>query len=419
MEEVLRLKEEELAKYIKIKDHLSAQLKQTKEELEALKVQHQQVSAQLKEKEEMLAKDLKVKDLFASQAKTAREENYKLKEELKEIKEKLADIPKPIYPELEKKIKTLENENGELKQELLRWRTKTRGDNLAAGKSAETADAQTGNASVSVSGELEKSIQQLKTGMFNLAQQNATMDQKFDALMSLVQKIGESLGPGLASSSYSSPAFASKPFSGGSVEKKSPPIEVPTSYDAVSDVSQSDSEGGESQPPLSQKESKFLKPSERLKMQQEAEAAEKAAQESAEGKKEPEEHIRKPSDRLKAPEVVPPSSPGKTPDPGKESSDDRIKKPSDRSRPPDDAKAACPDKTKTEDAGKPEISVPGGKQVKTVPFPKDEKIVCPTCNSKLWQEMENRAKIISFVPVKKYGKKYYCKKCGEEWDYKI
>jgi len=54
-----------------------------------------------------------------------------------------------------------------------------------------------------------------------------------------------------------------------------------------------------------------------------------------------------------------------------------------------------------------------------VDYPSSGTIKCPKCGKQNYQEMENRAQILSYIPKPKYGKKYYCKSCRCEWAYKI
>ena len=65
----------------------------------------------------------------------------------------------------------------------------------------------------------------------------------------------------------------------------------------------------------------------------------------------------------------------------------------------------------------PSKSIPKGvktSKLLTVPYPKDSQIKCPKCSGIKIQEMENKAKVISFGV---YAKKYYCKTCRLEWEF--
>ena len=55
--------------------------------------------------------------------------------------------------------------------------------------------------------------------------------------------------------------------------------------------------------------------------------------------------------------------------------------------------------------------------IKSISYPEDGVIKCPHCGEQHFQEQENKSKIISYAPIKKYAKKYYCKNCRGEWDY--
>ncbi|MHA1340614.1 MAG: hypothetical protein ACTSRZ_10685 [Promethearchaeota archaeon] len=54
-----------------------------------------------------------------------------------------------------------------------------------------------------------------------------------------------------------------------------------------------------------------------------------------------------------------------------------------------------------------------------VDYPKDGVIKCPKCGKQNYQEMENKAQILSYIPKPKYGRKYYCKSCRIEWAFKM
>ena len=55
--------------------------------------------------------------------------------------------------------------------------------------------------------------------------------------------------------------------------------------------------------------------------------------------------------------------------------------------------------------------------IKTIQYPEDGVLKCPHCGEQSFQEQPNKKKIISYAPIKKFAKKYYCKICRGEWDY--
>ncbi len=55
--------------------------------------------------------------------------------------------------------------------------------------------------------------------------------------------------------------------------------------------------------------------------------------------------------------------------------------------------------------------------IKSISYPEDGVIKCPHCGEQSFQEQPNKKKIISYAPIKKFAKKYYCKICRMEWDY--
>ncbi|MHA1648298.1 MAG: hypothetical protein ACTSVL_12075 [Promethearchaeota archaeon] len=74
---------------------------------------------------------------------------------------------------------------------------------------------------------------------------------------------------------------------------------------------------------------------------------------------------------------------------------------------------------------KPEEEIPQKKipakvelgTIKSIQYPEDGVIKCPHCGEQSFQEQPNKKKIISYAPIKKYAKKYYCKICRMEWQY--
>jgi predicted nucleic acid-binding Zn-ribbon protein len=55
--------------------------------------------------------------------------------------------------------------------------------------------------------------------------------------------------------------------------------------------------------------------------------------------------------------------------------------------------------------------------IKSISYPEDGVIKCPHCGEQSFQEQQNKKKIISYAPIKKYAKKYYCKICRGEWNF--
>ena len=55
--------------------------------------------------------------------------------------------------------------------------------------------------------------------------------------------------------------------------------------------------------------------------------------------------------------------------------------------------------------------------IKSISYPDDGVLKCPHCGEQNYQEQQNKKKIISYAPIKKYAKKYYCKICRMEWQY--
>ena len=60
----------------------------------------------------------------------------------------------------------------------------------------------------------------------------------------------------------------------------------------------------------------------------------------------------------------------------------------------------------------------GDKKLITLPYVEaGQSIVCPHCGEQDFGEQPDQSRILSYAPVKKYAKKYYCKSCRKEWRY--
>ncbi len=60
-----------------------------------------------------------------------------------------------------------------------------------------------------------------------------------------------------------------------------------------------------------------------------------------------------------------------------------------------------------------------GAGIITVPYPSDGSIICPRCNKQNYQEMQDPTNVVAYAPVKKFGRKFYCKSCRCNWRYKM
>ncbi|MHA1720681.1 MAG: hypothetical protein ACTSWX_12510 [Promethearchaeota archaeon] len=243
MEELLKAKDNELNQLTKVKDALRDQAKKLKEEIESLNAKIDKLE---NEPKEPTYPDL------SEDLKEQKEENKKILEENKTLKEKIEELEKkPLSP--------------------------------------------------------EKLMEQLKKGMFNLGQENATLDAKVDKILKHLEKF----------------------------ERSEPSEKI-------------------------EDNSSNLKSLEKPKIP------------------EPEKILtRKPSDILKL-------------------------------KPKTDEKLS---------GGSKKESFGMSSSIKTIQYPKDGVIKCPHCGEQNYQEQENKKKIISYSPIKKYAKKYYCKICRGEWDY--
>ncbi len=77
----------------------------------------------------------------------------------------------------------------------------------------------------------------------------------------------------------------------------------------------------------------------------------------------------------------------------------------------------CVEEEAGEKKGK-ETELPGA-DIITVPYPSDGSIVCPKCNKQNYQEMQDPTNVVAYAPVKKFGRKFYCKSCRCNWRYKM
>jgi hypothetical protein len=280
--------------------------------------------------------------------------------------------------------------------------------------------------------------------MFKLGQQNFSIEQKIDQILESIESGGALAGnqadPSQATI-YQSPGFSGVSIKGSSgsynrgASDKNERAERSESSEQAERPSSIGATGRSGLKPVGGEEVS-RRPSDLLKARQ-AEDAPKS-----EERKEPEDivHVRRPSDLLNK-------------SAGKDTKD--IKEPKESKEPPvesvksvrgmeapkvmaigkDSATVdpASPSKTTAKASAKPEpepskdatasagagpsTGPPPPGVIRTFPYPSDGTLKCPYCGEQNFQEMENRAKIISFVPVKKYGKKYYCKQCRGNWDY--
>jgi hypothetical protein len=344
----------------------------------------------LKLKEEEITKLNKVKDALRGQVIKLKKENNEMKEQIETLKQSSNNEPSTSYPDLELKLKNAENqvksltkEKKDLKFELKKIRVKAKlpGSNIDLDSDDEED-------------EVQKMLEQVKNGMFKLGQQNFTIDNKIDSLLEKIESLATSGiamnasaasmsgGPGPSAASQYKP-MGKKPLS-SQKEYISPGL-------APTPTEEEDNKAEEEPEP----EFRRRRPSDILKAR---EGANKEKEEKKKAELDAEtDHVVKPSG-LKTPKVSfgVKDSAKKTP-----ISDE-------------DTPQEGPEE---EPAPKPKSPVKLFHGIKTVPYPEDGVILCPSCEAQNFQEMQNKAKIISFTPVKKYGKKYYCKKCRSEWDY--
>lgn len=62
--------------------------------------------------------------------------------------------------------------------------------------------------------------------------------------------------------------------------------------------------------------------------------------------------------------------------------------------------------------------VPADSGILTLDYPADGSIVCPKCGKQKFQELQDPSVVVSFAPVKKFGRKFSCKSCRTVWRYK-
>jgi len=352
----------------------------------------------LKTKDEEIVKLSKIKDMMREQLTKVKDENNHLKEDLEKAKIAAEKNPATIYPDLEKKLKqtedkckSLEEANKKLTEDLAKNKStpSTTSPSSTEKKEEKKSDVSGETLSEDAPIPMDTLLKQVKTGMFKLGQQNFSIEQKIDSLLELlssgagVAKAPISESPGMAMASNVS---IKKPMGEQAAIRKPSEMMKPTKSEEPAPVPA----------PTPEEEVHVRKPSAGFAGRKpsdlaKAKADEDAAAVAAAAPKEEEVHTRRPSgvgSRMAAPEVKIGSPTEATPAPA-----------------PTPAPAAP--------MGGGGISKP----VRTVPYPADGILKCPNCNAQNFAEMENKAKIISFVPVKKYGKMRYCKNCRTQWDY--
>jgi len=352
----------------------------------------------LKTKDEEIVKLSKIKDMMREQLTKVKEENNHLKEDLEKAKIAAEKNPATIYPDLEKKLKqtedqlkSLEDANKKLTEDLAKSKSSSSASPTSATEKKDEKKSEVSGDSLSEDAPIpmDTLLKQVKTGMFKLGQQNFSIEQKIDSLLELLStgagaaKTPMPESPGMAMASNIS---IKKPMGEqAAIRKPSEMMKPAKAEEAVSAPA-----------PVPEEEVHVRKPSAGFAGRKpsdlaKAKAEEDAATAAAAAPKEEEVHTRRPSgtsSRMAAPEV-------------------KIGAPAEAAPAPTPAPA-------------PAAPMGGGgisKPVRTVPYPADGILKCPNCNAQNFAEMENKAKIISFVPVKKYGKMRYCKNCRTQWDY--
>jgi hypothetical protein len=361
----------------------------------------------LKIKDEELSKLVKLKDAMRDNIVKLKEENNALKEEIEKVKSEQTSQVGTSYPDLEATIKKLEEQNASLLKakedaEFELKKIKVRGK--LGGMPADSGDK---------SGDLpeedlpvEKVITQLKNGMFKLGQQNFSIENKIDQLLEKLESGAVGVG---------SPGFANVGLSQGSIPQGKPSLSVGLGGGESASV-----RAGLTPTPAADSASKDesfrpRRPSDLMggSKPKDEDKPKPAEEEVA--------HVRKPSS-LAAPlikiERNEPGDPKSKPEMG-----ERIRKPSDMAAGSPPPKPTLDAEPKAEPLAPVAPAVPGAGVIshalRTVDYPADGVLKCPSCGGQKFTEMQNKAKIISFSPVKKYGKKYYCKDCRIEWDYNV
>ena len=85
--------------------------------------------------------------------------------------------------------------------------------------------------------------------------------------------------------------------------------------------------------------------------------------------------------------------------------------------PPDTSTYYDPTPEKPKKPKKVASSAPNKHELLTIPKPSGASIVCPHCGEQNFVEQQDRSRIISYVPIQKFGTKYGCKVCRGEWRY--
>jgi cell division protein FtsB len=379
MEDLLKTKDEEIQKLMKLKDALKDQLMKAREELKQLKeaggggvspsgaTPAGEDAGKLQQENDALKVEIKTlkEKLDASGA-----ELEDLKFQLTVVKTEAEDAKMlsasksgeagaaPAAGVNSEELANLKKENEVLKKAngILREENTKLEDELEKAKKAVPA-APTPESSEPVSDKplsVDQVLQQVKTGMFKLGQQNFSIEQKIDQILEQMESLG-----GIPAG----PASAAKVDHGLADSARTSSLKHTPAPEPVPE------KRGISAPKVSFGGEPEMKTPE------------------------PDVFTRKPSEFGKPAEKAAPQR----------------------------AVALKPTlKTNVDDAPRPKPGGGGpGAGLQTIQYPADGVVKCPNCGEQNFQEMENKAKIISFVPTKKYGRKYYCKLCRAEWDYEF
>ncbi|MHA1585371.1 MAG: hypothetical protein ACTSVU_08990 [Promethearchaeota archaeon] len=314
MEELIKLKDEEIAQLTKVKDLLRGQVKKLRDENISLK------NTQPTTNPEDLTKisDLEKQITDLTQKNSELTKIIQEKEILLETTQKAAESSKNDFSqELEKQ--------GKIKESLDLMKKNLEEISLERDKLKEELEKQPLSP--------EKLMEQLKTGMLKLGQQNFSINKKVDQILESIENGGFTPSQTISKQSYRSPAVQTDP----SLKTVSPTESHSRGRSGLK--SPAVSTGIPREPEVSPDTSVYQQ--------------------------------RKPSDVMKS------------------------------------QKSSASATTKN--------VAPGG--ILSVPYPNDGAIKCPHCGAQNFVEQEDHTRVLSYVPIKKYAKKYYCKTCRAEWKY--
>ncbi len=331
-------------------------------------------------KDEEIAKLSQIKEMLTQKFRDQKQVIENLEKQLEEAKNATPATPTP--PDLRRQSMDLKMEIQDLMD-----------DNIKSVKIPSIEDSLSRAPSIGLSREIAQSVA-------NLASAVEGIGAKFETILGRLETIEKKIGTLQAGGVVSPPLGTESPQ------------EAPNPRDQAQEVDTS--------PPL-----KTRKPSDIIRPRASQPASEETPAPVPEKPATPAgSRLRRPSDILKSQSEPSPEESGPASKPVSEEKP-AAPAPSRPRRPSDILKGLGGDDAPKEDPAEngeagPRATAEGiHSQKMMVDYPGDGVVKCPKCGLQEFNEMEDRSVVISYAPVKKYGRKFYCKKCRTEWAYKV